>query len=70
MKIFEFKTSLKCSGCVEKITHDMNALEGVVKWDVDLTKPMKVLKVESLMDNDADVKRILNNIGFTCEKLT
>jgi copper chaperone len=66
----EYKTSLKCGGCVERITPDMNALEGIVKWDVDLTKPVKILKVDSTEDKEAEIVRILKEKGYTCEKIS
>jgi copper chaperone len=69
MKTIEYKTSLKCGGCVERITEGMNAVEGIVKWEVDLTKPVKIMKVETLKDNEAEVIGVLGKLGYTCEKI-
>lgn len=69
MKTTEFKTSLKCNGCIERITPGMNSLEGIVNWDVDLTKPVKILKVESMKDYEPEIISILKEKGYTCEKI-
>ncbi len=65
----EFKTNLKCNGCIEKIAPQMNALESIVTWDVDLTKPVKILKVESMRDDESEIISILREKGYTCEKI-
>jgi copper chaperone len=69
MKTMEFKTSLKCNGCVERITPGMNALEGIISWEVDLTVPVKILKVESLEENESGIIAVLGEKGYTCEKI-
>ncbi len=46
----------------------MNTLEGIVKWEVDLTKPVKILKVESLRDNEYEIIKVLGDKGYSCEK--
>ena len=65
----EFKTSLKCSGCVERITPRMNSLDGIISWEVDLTKSVKILKVESMKDNEQEIVSVLRENGYTCEKI-
>jgi copper chaperone len=70
MKTLEFKTSLKCSGCVERITPGMKALEGVIRWDVDLLKPVKILKVDTDGDNEGAIISVLKESGYTCEKIS
>jgi copper chaperone CopZ len=69
MKKMEFKTDLKCNGCIERITSQMNSLDGIITWDVDLTKPEKILKIESMRDNEPEIISILREKGYTCEKI-
>ena len=38
-KKFRFKTTLKCSGCVSKVTPFLNSLRDVTEWSVDLQHP-------------------------------
>lgn len=42
-----FKTNIKCSGCLEKITPGMDAAVGKTHWSVDLGSPEKFLTVDS-----------------------
>jgi len=65
----QFKTNLKCNGCIERIAPQMNSLDGIITWDVDLTKPVKILKVESMRDNEPEIISILREKGYTCEKI-
>ena len=45
-KKFRFKTTLKCSGCVSKVTPFLSSLRDVnADWSVDLQHPDKVLTV-------------------------
>jgi copper chaperone len=69
MKSMRFKTSLKCNGCVERITPGMNALEGVVSWEVDLKMPPGVLKVESADDIGSKIISVLAEKGYSCKKI-
>lgn len=69
MKTMEFKTDLKCNGCIERITPGMNSLEDIVSWDVDLTKPVKILRVESLNEIESKIISVLREKGYTCEKI-
>ena len=34
-KKFRFKTTLKCSGCVSKVTPFLNSLRDVTEWSVE-----------------------------------
>ena len=54
MKDTKFKTTIKCSGCVDKVTPFLNEAVGVGNWDVDLNNPMKVLTVRSEVDQSKD----------------
>lgn len=42
-----FRTNIKCSGCVEKITPGMDAAVGKTHWTVDLASPDKWLTVNT-----------------------
>ena len=50
-KKFRFKTTLKCSGCVSKVTPFLNSLRDVTEWSVDLQHPDKVLTVKKAFEN-------------------
>ena len=39
MKTLKFKTNIKCTGCVAKVTPFLNDEKGIEKWDVDIFNP-------------------------------
>ena len=68
MKTTQYKTNLKCSGCVEKVTPYLNESIGENNWNVDLEKPVKILSVPTEV-NESTVKEILQKAGYKAEKL-
>lgn len=47
MKILNFKTNLKCNNCIKAIEPELNSLEGVKFWTVDINARPATLKVET-----------------------
>jgi copper chaperone len=47
MKTIQFKTNIKCSGCVATVTPGLNKTAGENNWTVDLQSPDKVLTVSA-----------------------
>lgn len=47
MNTYKFKTTMSCSGCVSKVEKFLNAEKGIVKWNVDLNSPDKILTIET-----------------------
>ena len=45
METLQFKTTIKCSGCIEKVTPYLNETVGENNWEVDLQNPKKVLTI-------------------------
>ena len=45
METTKFKTTIKCSGCVAKVTPYLNEALGEENWEVDTNNPSKVLTV-------------------------
>jgi copper chaperone len=67
METLKFKTNMKCSGCVAKVTPALDELAGKGNWDVDLSSTEKTLKV-----NGADAVRIRKSVqkaGFQIEQV-
>ena len=65
----EFKTNIKCNGCMAKATPILDDKLGKGNWEVDLFTLKKTLTVKG---NDKDEKEIIsavNEAGFTAEKL-
>jgi len=68
-KTVKFKTSLKCGGCVAKITPLLNSMRNVAEWTVDLNTPERVLTV-TLKDGDTiPVRKAVAGAGFKIEEM-
>lgn len=68
METLKFKTNIKCSGCVAKVTSNLNATAGEGNWEVDVNNPAKVLTVKSAVEA-ARIKEAVEKAGFNAEKM-
>ena len=68
METMKFKTNLKCSGCVEKVTPYLNEAVGEKKWEVDLNDPARVITVAGGSD-ETRVKQAFERAGYKAEKI-
>lgn len=68
MESLKFKTNIKCSGCIAKVTPHLDEAVGDGKWEVDLTDPSKVLTVTHETDV-AKVKEAVERAGYRAEKI-
>lgn len=70
METQRFKTTIKCTGCIEKVTPYLNEVAGEDNWQVDLQNPGRILtitkgraiKEESIMD-------ALQKAGYKAERI-
>jgi copper chaperone CopZ len=69
MKKLQFKTNIKCDGCVASVTPHLNALEGIQNWEVDIKNPDKILTVETEDVSFEEVKQAVNAAGFKADNL-
>lgn len=69
MEKLQFKTTIKCSGCLEKVTPHLNNTQGINNWEVDLKNPDKVLIVEGSKEVEADVISAVKKVGFQIERI-
>ena len=60
----EFKTNIKCSGCVAAVTPHLNSAETVEKWQVDTENPEKILTVEGDQVNEKQVVEAVTKAGY------
>lgn len=69
METLKFKTNIKYTGCVAKVTPFLNNEMEIKKWEVDILNPEKILTVKV---NNNDSKKIIEAIekaGFKAEIL-
>ena len=67
MEAIKFKTDIKCSGCLEKVTPHLNQAAGEDNWKVDIQNPQKILTVVG-ETNEAKIKEAVQKAGFKAEK--
>lgn len=68
MKDKKFKTTLKCSGCVDKVTPYLNEAVGTGNWEVDLSGPIKILTVHTDIE-EGKVKTAIEQAGYRAEQM-
>jgi copper chaperone len=68
MEKIKFKTNIKCAGCIEKVTPGLNETAGAGHWEVDISKPEKILTVDSNVD-EIRMKEALQKVGYNAERL-
>jgi copper chaperone len=66
METIQFKTTIKCSGCVAKATPFLNEALGEDNWEVDTNNPSKVLTVVGETD-PAKVIQAVEKAGYKAE---
>jgi copper chaperone len=68
MEDLKFKTTIKCAGCVAKVTPFLNEAIGENNWQVDYENPQKVLTVTK----EEDKKKVIEAVeraGYKAEAL-
>ncbi len=67
MIIKEFKTNMKCGGCVATVTPFIESVDGLMKWEVHTNNPEKILRVELAQDDQGMVEAAVRQAGFNIE---
>ncbi len=69
MEILQFKTNVKCGGCVATITPLLDHLKGVESWKTDLTHPDRILTVRVSTASAEEIINTLHSAGYHAELL-
>lgn len=69
METLKFKTNIKCTGCVAKVTPLLNNESEIEKWEVDIFNPEKILTVETRNIDAQKVIETIEKARFKAEKL-
>ncbi|WP_315815199.1 heavy-metal-associated domain-containing protein [Paraflavitalea speifideaquila] len=69
MKTVQFKTNIKCSGCLATVTPGLNQAAGEQNWKVDLQSADKVLTVSSETGDEAIIREAVEKAGFKAEAI-
>lgn len=68
MESLKFKTTIKCAGCVAKVTPFLNEAVGESNWNVDYENPQKVLTITSETEK-AKVIQAVEKAGYKAESI-
>lgn len=69
MKTLKFKTTIKCSGCLAKVTPFLNEEQSIEKWDVNIYTPEKTLTVETTNEDAEKIIKAVEKAGFQIEPI-
>lgn len=70
METVQFKTNIKCSGCIAAVTPVLDSLAGSENWEVDLTSPDKVLTVSKENLDKSEIRVAIEKAGYKAEALS
>jgi copper chaperone len=69
MNTLKFKTNINCNGCIANVTPFLNQKEGLIKWEVNIANPDKILTVETDNLTEDEIILQLKNAGYKAEKI-
>lgn len=70
METVQFKTNIKCSGCIATVTPVLNSLAGPDNWEVDLQSPDKILTVSKENLDKSEIRVAIEKAGYKAEALS
>jgi copper chaperone CopZ len=70
METLNFKTNIKCSGCVAAVTPFLNDIEQLDGWNVDTDSPEKILTVQTTDTRiGKEVQNAVERAGYKAEPI-
>lgn len=73
MTTLKFKSNIKCTGCLAKVSPILNAEPMLENWEVDIYTPEKTLTINT---NEADTQKVIEalekavgTVGFKIEEI-
>jgi copper chaperone len=63
---YQFKTNIKCGGCIAAVTPHLTTEQGIKQWEVDLQHPDRILTLETER-SAGEVQTILKEAGYSAE---
>ncbi|WP_339787014.1 MAG: heavy-metal-associated domain-containing protein [Imperialibacter sp.] len=70
METLKFKSNIKCTGCIEKVTPYLNEAAGAEKWEVDLKNPEKILTVHAEGVTSEQISQAIQKAGYVAEVIS
>ncbi len=69
METLKFKSNIKCTGCLKKVTPHLNNAKGIITWDVELEHPEKIVTVEGEGITAGQISDAVSKAGFKVEQI-
>lgn len=69
MEVLVFKTNIRYRKNILEVETVLKALQGIVRWNVDLQDKDKVLRIVAQDLSPRKVELMLNYAGYYCEEL-
>ena len=69
MENLKFKTNINCTGCLSKVSPQLNNEKGIEEWDVDLNNSQKILTVKSNSTSKEDIVSTVKKVVFNIERI-
>jgi len=70
METVQFKTNIKCSGCIATVTPVLNEVAGQDNWEVDLQSPDKLLTVSTDKAGKEAIQHAIEKAGYKAQALS
>ena len=67
METLKFRTNVNCGGCVATVTPHLNQVKGIAKWSVDTSNPLKILTIETEMNNPEVIIEAMKDAGYKAD---
>lgn len=69
METIQFKTNIKCTGCIATVSPVLNELAGEDNWQVDLLSADKILTVSTEQADGQKIKQAIEQAGYSAERV-
>lgn len=69
MASYTFKTNIHCGGCKSAVTPFLDKETRIKKWEVDITHPDKLLKVEGEQVKPQEIIELITKAGYKIEQV-
>lgn len=69
METIQFKTNIKCGGCIAAVTPFLNRIAGEGNWQVDTTLPDKILTISNAQASSEQIRQAVQDAGYKAERV-
>ncbi|WP_027001894.1 heavy-metal-associated domain-containing protein [Hugenholtzia roseola] len=67
MNTYQFKTNIKCGGCIAQVKPIFDAQTAIDTWEVDTQNPDKILTITTSELSPTQVQELVQKAGFRAE---